>query len=126
MKRLLFVVLMMICSVSWAEWDVTWVNPSNGDIYHHDKSTIQKEGDLRKMWTSQQYIEPIDVGLGPLSMMKSQFHYDCKKQLVRMIAIVGYSYDGTVQFSKVLNKEWVPTTPGTPMMMDWKIACGKK
>jgi len=127
MKRLLLVCLMLFCSVSWAEWDFTWVNPSNGDIYYHDKSTIQKDGHLRKMWTLQQYSTPSDVGLGPIEMMKGQNSYDCKNSLMKQLAIVTYQKGGEIQVSKAFdNKEWIPVIPGTPMMSDWKIACGKK
>lgn len=127
MKKLLVVLMMTICSMCFAEWDFTWVNPSNGDIYYHDKSTIQKDGQFRKMWTLQQYKTPADIGLGPVELVKSQFSFDCKNSLIKQLAIVVYKLNGDVQLSKVFdNKDWEPVIPGTPMMDDWKTACGKK
>lgn len=127
MKRLLFVLLMMTCSLSWAEWEFTWVNPANGDIYYHDKSTIQKDGNLRKMWTLQQFKTPVDVGLGPAEIIKGHFAFDCKNSQIKHLAIVVYNLDGGVQLSKVFdNKNWEPIVPGTPMMDDFKVVCGKK
>jgi len=118
---------MLTSSLSWAEWDFTYVNPSNGDIYYHDKSTIQKDGHLRKMWSLQQYSTPVDIGFGPIELMKGQNSFDCKNSLMKQLAIVAYNKSGEIQLSKAFdNKEWLPVIPGTPMMDDLKIACGKK
>ena len=127
MKNLLCSLLLLTPFISKADWEVTWTNPSDGDIYLHDKSTIQIDNDLRTMWSAQRFSKSVDLGLGPLKHIVSQFAWDCKNSKIKHLAIIAYNFDGTVQMSKTfVDKNWEPIPPGTPMMDDFKIACKRK
>ena len=55
MKRLLFVLQMMICSMSWADWEMTG---KEYDLTHyHDKSTIQINDITAQMWVMYDFPE---------------------------------------------------------------------
>jgi len=50
MKRLLFVVLLMVCSVSWAEWEFLSKSSDGKQKVYVNKSTIRKNGAISRMW----------------------------------------------------------------------------
>jgi hypothetical protein len=51
MKRLIFPLLMMVCSVSWAKWELTGSNSYETVFFYHDRSTIQRNGSFVMMWS---------------------------------------------------------------------------
>jgi len=54
MKRLFFFVLMMVCSVSFADWEIRYVD--DDFILYYDKSTIRRDGVIAKMWVMKNYF----------------------------------------------------------------------
>ena len=49
MRRLLFVVLMSVCSVSWGKWELTDTDEDRTVSYYHDKLSIQRSKSKSKM-----------------------------------------------------------------------------
>lgn len=133
MKRLLFVVLMMTCSVSWAEWRITDFTSDGRYAAYHDKSTKRKNGAIVKMWLMRDYSEVLTDAEGKkYQSVKTLFSYDCKSETTALISIIEYS--GSMGSGKVVwsgtrkehEFEWAPIVPGTISEQEWKIACGKK
>lgn len=134
MKRLLVVALMMVCSVSWAEWELC--SPSSGDemiTVYCDKSTIKRNGSILRMWELTNSSKARTDSLGNRFMSyKSLMAYNCREETVATISLVfysGLSGEGNVVWSGTRQErelKWEPIVPGTNGENLWKIACGKK
>lgn len=129
MKRLIFVALLMTCSLSWAEWELTQVNDT--EIIYHKKSSIRRNGAIAKMWTMTDFPKE-QLGSGkPYKSQITQFSYDCKSETVKIITSTVYSDSKGegVAVSSYLDKDnllsWEPVIPGSLGETEWKIACGK-
>jgi hypothetical protein len=132
MKRLLFFILMMVCSLSWADWEYT--GQTDAFTYYVDKSTIRRNGKIAKMWVLEDFSEAqtnSDDGTKYKSE-KSRFAFNCLEETVVSIAITQYSGsmgDGDVIWSNTRKEsswKWGSVVPGSSGEVMFKIACGKK
>jgi len=135
MKRLLFVMLMMVCSVSWAEWELC-SSGGEGDekmLVYCDKSTIKRNGSISRIWELTNSSKARMDSLGNRFMSdKALMTYNCREEAVAIISLVLYSGlngEGNVVWSGTRQEreyKWEPIVPGTHGENLWKIACGKK
>lgn len=86
MKRQLFVVLMMICSVSWARWEISGKTDDGITTHYHDTSTIRKNGAVAKMWTIQDYLFVQKDEIGKFKSIKTLFMFHCKEEKLAVMA----------------------------------------
>lgn len=135
MKRLIFAVFMMICSVSWAKWELIGEAGDNDEIHlvYVDKSTIRKNGVIAKIWILKDYSSMQTESTGDrYKSAKVLNAYNCREETSALISLIDYSGsegEGNVTYSLAIQeKEWVwrPVAPGTSGEAKWKIACGKK
>jgi hypothetical protein len=131
MKRLLFILLMMTSSVSWAEWEET--GESESYVTYVDRATIRKKGNFVEMWNMRSYFESkVDFVGNKYRSTKDLRRYDCKEKTRGLVSLVSYSKEngkGTVVFSHAAKNNEVddiPITPGSVNEALWKIACGRK
>jgi len=131
MKRLIFAVLMMVCSVSWAEWELIGKD-FVGDFIYCDKSTIRKNGAISRMWVLTDFSRPRKLdSTGDRYMSGKEFWaYNCREEKFAVISIIQHSGEmggGDVVWSGTWQErdwKWRPVPPGTTAEATWKIACG--
>ena len=130
MKRILFVLLMMTCSVSWAEWERSGKNKAFA--YYVDKSTTRRSGAIAKMWMLSDFFEVQTNSAGKkYKSDKTRFAYNCLEETLVPIAMVQYSGsmgEGEVVWSdtrKESNWEWESVVPGSSGEVIFKMLCGK-
>lgn len=132
MRRLLFVVLMTVCSVSWAGWELTGKSTDDEITFYHDKSTIRRKGAVAKMWTMKDYSEVQVDALGSYKSDKVLHSYHCVEETYAAISFVYYSDlmgAGTLVNSVTIKEsslDWYPVVPGSANAKLLKIACSKK
>ena len=133
MKRILFVLLIMNCSVSWAEWELFGEDTERKTIWYIEKSSVQREGVISKMWHMTNFLSTRKSKDGkPYKSEKVFYGYDCKTKRSNIYKAVRYSQldgKGSVVDSldfEVLGEKWEPIVPGAFDAELWKIACGKK
>jgi hypothetical protein len=130
MKRLLFLVLMTFCSLSWAEWQVAV--DTDAATFYFNKETIKKNGNLVKMWTKANLKSAANTSDGkPYIRLDSLFLFDCKEETAGLTSQTFYSnYEGSEVQAMVNIKqselEMNPFSPGSVFGLLWKTACGKK
>jgi len=134
MKRLFFVVLMMVCSVSWAEWELCGSSGS-GDknaSYFCDTSTIRRNGAISQMWKITNYTKVQTNARGDRYMSAKVLKaYNCREETNARISLIHYSESmgaGDVVWSNKRQEsewKWNPVT-GTEMQTALEIACGRK
>ena len=130
MKRILFVLLMMICSVSWAEWIVHGIG-DDFTLYLHDKQTIERKGSIAKMWVMYSYDSPQNSNN---EIYQSSVHldeYNCKEKTVKIVQQVLYfgKYGKGKVIESISIKQSVANEqhiiPGSFGDRQLKLACGK-
>ncbi len=131
MKRLLFILLTMVCSASWAAWEMT--DKADDLTHYHDKSTIQVNGITAQMWVMYDFPEARTNADGDkYKSAKSLLAFNCKYETLTMISVIQYS--GTLGTGDVVLSEnfkesewvWDRIVPNTPVKVEWDIACSKK
>jgi hypothetical protein len=132
-KRLLFAVLMMTCSVSWAEWEFTGDQLEGKISIYHDRSTIRRNGVIAKMWIMIDFSTvQISSGGERYKSSKGLTAYNCEKETYANISIIlnsGSMGKGEVVWSHTRKEsewEWDPNPPRSVSEVTWKIACGKQ
>ena len=125
MKRLLFAVLMMVCSVSWAEWEKS--GEANDYAVYSDKSTVRKKGKIATIWEMYDYsvVQTNENGYR-YNSEKVLLGYDCMTKKFARISTVyffGSMGDGYVVASKTEKKLFWASVVLTRRL---KIACGEQ
>ena len=123
--------MMMVCSFSWAAWEIT--SYAQDHYFYHDKSTIRRNGVIAKMWIMMENLEMQKSASGSYYKSASQlFAYNCREETLTLIAHAMYSGSmgtGSVVSTATLKEsewDWRPVFPGSIREADWKIACGKR
>jgi hypothetical protein len=131
MKRLLFVLLMMTCSISWAAWEMT--GNTKNDTFYHDKSTIRRNGAIAKMWSMIDSFEDETNSDGTIFKSQKVFRVaNCRERTVATISLFQYSGsmgEGSVVLTRTIKESewnWTPIPPGSIAEAEWKIVCGKR
>lgn len=133
MMRTVFFVLIMMCSVSWADWDFTTRSSDGLFTIYHDKSTIRRNGVRAKMWRIDDYAVAQTNSSGQeYKSVKVLYAYNCREETDAIISIIHYSGSmgqGSAVWSFTVKEEkwqWDPIAPNSVGEMAWKVACGKK
>lgn len=133
MKRLIFTALIMISSVSRADWEPVASNDDAGIRIYFDKSTVRLTGAIVKMWTMTEHFSIKTDSFGNrYKSDKTLLGFDCNSEKSALMTIVFYS--GSMGKGVVVWRgdrqerewEWGPIIPGTLDEILWKTACGKK
>jgi hypothetical protein len=127
MKRLLLVCLIMICSASWAEWEISDIG-KDGIYYLHDKASIRRDANFSKMWTLTKYEKSQREEWGIFDDEWALIAYDCANEMSTVLAAKFYKKDGSLVFSTDSNtrSKWNYVNTGTLNYRHFVIACGKK
>jgi hypothetical protein len=131
MKRLLFILLMMTCSVSCADWE--FVDATDNFLSYVDKKTRKKKGNDVRMWEMRNYFkDQFDSSQRMFLSEKILSAFDCTNGTWHIVAAARYSGlrgEGAVVSSITLSKEEIRPSqvfPGSIAEASWEIACGKK
>lgn len=113
-----------------AAWEQVGV-ANDGMAVYADPATIQKSGDLVKMWSVLDYkvAEKDDAGK-PFLSTKLLHEYDCKAERARTRYFsihAGQMATGQLLASEVRGESaWLPASRAFIGETLWRIACGKK
>ncbi len=127
MKRTLCCLLLMTCSMSWAELEITSGAPEQ--VVYHDKTTKVRVGNIVKMWTMTDFPEAREDGFGDFLSIKTYDAFDCKKRFHALVQAFFYAdklATGNVIRSlkiKYAELDWLPIKPETVAEEELQIAC---
>jgi hypothetical protein len=133
MKKLTFAVLMMICSLSRAGWEITLFERSReySSTWYHDKLTILNKNGITQLWVMENFPETREGNFRYRSAVTLR-GFDCASKEWTNISQSYYSDfmgGGRVVRSFSDDKTWYPPSdpgPGLVVEAQFKIACGKK
>ena len=127
MKRILCVWLLMTCSASWAEWEITSGAPEQ--VVYHDKTTKVRKGNIVKMWTMTDFPEVRNDEFGDFLSIKTYDAFDCKKKSHALIEAFFYAdklATGEMIYTLKIKEselDWLPIKPETVAEEELQIAC---
>jgi hypothetical protein len=127
MLKILVTIAALVLSINAnAEW--TQVGRTVEATVFVDTSTIQRSGQMSKMWTLTNFAKPEEIEGRTHRSSKAQFEYDCKAMRSRVMAVFMYALPdgkGTVNHAASGAEPWYPVVPNSISSSVWKIACGK-
>ncbi len=127
MREVVFAMLLAVVSGSAAA-DWVEVDSDESTTFYIDPTTIQRDGNLVKMWELLDY-KPSRVRdkIRYLSS-KTQSEYDCKDPQLRTLSLSlhpGNMAGGKSVYGTNVPDQWRPVPLGGGIEVLWKIACGK-
>ena len=124
---LVLTLLLLSSGPAYAEW--LKINENDTFTVYVDPDTIQRKGDLVKMWILYDY-KTLQSATGVAHLSDSiQVEANCTEKLQRRLAYTWWSGNmrgGNIVFNHSGEGNWIPIGPGTVGHTVWSFACGKK
>jgi hypothetical protein len=111
-----------------AGWELTSGNDSSKLTVYVDRDTIQRAGNLVKMWQLFDYLTVQTVAGDSLLSYQRYNEYDCAGERTRMLAYTWFSSNmgrGRVVYKTTEAQLWAPIVPRSIDHTLWKVACNK-
>lgn len=126
---LLITLLLLSCVPAYAEWVFASGNDEAGLTVYVDPDSIQRKGNLAKMWQLYDYKTVQTVAGDSLLSFQRQNEYDCAEARTRLLAYTWFSSNmgrGRVVYETADVQQWEPVVPRSINHTLWKAACSKK
>ena len=124
----LFIALLVLSSrPAAAEW--IEVGTTDEATVYADPATIQRKGDVVKMWHLQDFKTTQTVLKKSYVSSRSQDEYDCtgdRRRALASTSFAGNMGSGKVRSSYTIKGKWEAVPPGTITQSLWKVACEKR
>ena len=126
LKTLAFALSLVCQSQAWA---TDWINIGMSDsaVYGIDRSSIEKDGHKRRVWSKLDYRQPQKTSLGK-SYLSSRMlmEIDCQQRLGRSRSLAIYSganLSGDMLTSEGVIADWQPVPPTSPVFTIMRHVC---
>lgn len=128
---LLIIIVALSNGPVYAEWvGIFFTKNAGGYDVYVDPHTVQRKGDLVKMWVLYDYKTRQSATTGITHLSDSiQVEANCTEKLQRRHAYTWWSGnmgDGNVVFTYSGEGNWIPIQSGTIGHTVWSFACSKK
>ena len=128
MQRRFAVLIFMMLSASsaWADWQL--VKETREYILYIDPDTVQKNGNLVKAVSFQDFHKIQTLAEHSYLASKTLNEYDCAKKLLRQVELSIFPENmgsGGALFTENKAQDWVPVQTGSAAETLWKTACGQ-
>ena len=102
-----------------------WVEVGSDDesVYHLDTRTVERTGDLRRVWRRTRFHQPLPDGA---VVVMDQLEWDCAFRMYAPIAYARLRADGTTIVSGNIHprrREAEGIVPGTSSEREYEILC---
>lgn len=128
MKTIAAVVLALLSGSVMADWEL--IGNTNGNTTKINKSSIRKQGNVVRIWTMQDYADPLPMGNGRIAnSSKILIENNCKEESYRYVSGIFYGEhngSGMVVLSDDKPDPFLAITPGTINETLWNAACKNK
>lgn len=111
-----------------AEWELASGDDSAKLTVYVDRDTIQRNGNLSKMWQLYDYKTVQTVAGDSLLSIQRYNEYDCTGGRTRMLAYTWFSSNmgrGRVVYKTAEEQPWASIVPRSIDQTLWKVACSK-
>ena len=131
MKKILVLLLLIVSTSVFAEWNKVGQSGADGDMTTYaDSETIKRKGNKVKMWTMYDFKTVRKLEHDRYLSMVTHDEYDCEEETLRILDVYWYSgnmKDGEIVYSQTnIKTEENSIMPRSVNESLFKIACGKK
>jgi len=125
------VAMALVAFSAQAEWTQIGVSRRADDAFtlYIDLATVQRNGNLVRIWDLQDFREPQTVDGQIYLSEKTQIEFDCEAKKARVLATIdcaGRLCSGKVVYSDADTSEWTAVGADTLGELEWKAACAVK
>jgi hypothetical protein len=120
MRLILTLLLLTLTAPAWAEW-VKYTEDAIAS-YYYDTATIEKRGNLRRVWELSDLKEAFE---GALSI-RGMAEYDCKEERGRGLSFISHTEQmarGKILVSRNEADKWSYIRPNTVSALMLEIVC---
>ena len=113
--KYLFLMLMLIASPAWADWDFVTGNSYDSKFFI-DFQTLRKDGNRVKFWQLMNFSVPNNIGGQNVFSFRSREEIDCKEETARTLTITAFSEkdgEGRNLGSEGESSKWVHIAPSS-------------
>ena len=124
----LITLLVLSSGPVYAAWELVSGDDAAKLTVYVDRDTIQRKGNLAKMWQMYDYKAVQTVAGDSLLSIQRHNEYDCTGERTRMLAYTWFSSNmgkGRVVYKTADEQPWEPVVPRSINQSLWKVACSK-
>jgi hypothetical protein len=124
----LITLLVLSSGPVYAAWELVSGDDTAKLTVYVDRDTIQRKGNLAKMWQMYDYKAVQTVAGDSLLSIQRHNEYDCTGERTRMLAYTWFSSNmgkGRVVYKTADEQPWEPVVPRSINQSLWKVACSK-
>jgi hypothetical protein len=116
MKKILFVILVSISSIAYADWTLIERDIEGTVLVYIDKSTIQQNGQYLRVWERIEYSEKNDMAIkNNVRSTRTYMEFDCREKKSRVLSFTSFTKPNLISQKNSLNQtmEWEFIAPKT-------------
>jgi hypothetical protein len=125
-KSLICAMCLVAINLSWAS-DWVSVGMSDAAVYGIDRSSVEKEGHVRRVWSMLDYRQPQKNSLGKTFLSSRMLlEIDCQQKLGRSRSLAIYSgahLSGEMLTSEGVIADWQPVPQSSPVFTIMRHVC---
>jgi hypothetical protein len=124
-----FLVGLTLVALSLSASAADWVALGLADLgtYGIDRASIEKDGNMRRVWTMLDYREPQKSAQGKTYLSsRALMEMECAKRQVRtrsMALFSGHNLGGEALTSEGIFDQWQSVPPNSPVFTMFKVVC---
>ena len=124
-----FLLCLSLVALSLCANAADWVALGLADIgtYGIDRASIEKDGNMRRVWTMLDYREPQRSAQGKTYLSsRALMEMECVKRQVRtrsMALFSGHNLGGESLTSEGIFEQWQAVPPNSPVFTMFKVVC---
>ncbi len=128
-KRLKSLVFALCLLCQGQAWTVDWISIGMSDsaVYGIDRSSVEKDGHIRRVWSMMDYRQPQKNSLGKTYLSSRMLmEIDCQQKLGRSRSLAIYSgarLGGEILTSEGVIAEWQAIPPSSPVFTIMRHVC---
>jgi hypothetical protein len=127
MKKLLFVLLLSISSVVYAQW--TYITENDDTQFFVDLTSIHQIGQYKRVWLKSEYSSNSKITLNEnIRSIRTLTEFDCREKKYRQLSLHAFKQSNLIDLDVSSNKqgEWKFIPPKTVADTELTIVCKSK
>lgn len=125
MKKILFIILLLINSVVYAQW--TYILEANETEIYFDSKTISQVNQYKRVWLKLEYSLNSEMSKVDVRSSRVYREFDCREKKVRNLSLTTFTQPNLSGNSTSSNKvtDWSFIAPNTNAELLLEVVCKK-
>jgi hypothetical protein len=127
MKKILFVLLLSISSIAYAQWSL--IQTIDTAAFFIDYSTLQQVNQYKRVWSKTEYFPNSKMAIeSKVNSTRMYYEFDCREKKSRFLSFSAYKQSNLIEsvYSDNKTEEWRFIAPNTPDSLILDVVCKSK